>query len=337
MHTLDTLIDLPLEELKSMAAKTCAEHFDAKVYLRALLEISNRCSKNCAYCGINASNTKVPRYKMEVSEIVECVKKAFNEGYRTFVLQSGEGAYSDSDIARIIESIKQITGEQAALTLSLGVRPLDVYRLWKEAGANRYLLRFETSNQKIFRLVKQGHEPEERLRALEDLKSLGYETGTGFLIGLPEESEEDFYNNLKLTLSLKPHMTGIGPFIPHPETALGSCEAGNFSLVMRATAILRILRPDINIPASTASSTLAKEGRVALFGCGANVVMPNVTPARYRNAYELYPGKVSTDMRNDFDRIKRSIHAAGKVISFERGDSPAHTSELHHHVSKGGK
>lgn len=318
------LYDLPSEELYALSKSACRKYYGNTVFLRGLLEFSNYCNCACKYCGISTYNKNIPRYRLTPNDIIYSVKKYFSKGYRTFVIQGGEDpAFSDSDFCNIISEIKNITGSEGALTLSLGRKSYKSYKLYKEAGADRYLLRFETSDPIIFKQIKNFTDLEDRINALYELQSLGYETGTGFLIGLPGETEETIIQNLILTIKLNPHMIGIGPFIPHPETPLRNIPQGNIEIVKRATAILRILLPKTNIPATTASFSINSDARSELLQIGANVLMPNIGPSQNKDKYELYPGKSCSKYSNDYQLMLNAVKAAGKTIDNRKGNSIA--------------
>lgn len=326
-----------LERLWQFADNVRKEHVGDDVYLRGLIEISNICSRNCAYCGIRAGNSKVNRYKMPVEDILKSAHDAKRFGYGTVVLQSGEDrSVEASEIAEIVRQIKQETG--LAITLSLGERPFEDYRLWKEAGADRYLLRFETSDPQLFKLIHPsfGATVSDRFRNLMDLKTLGYEVGSGVMVGIPGQSFETLAHDIRLFGSMELEMVGIGPYISHPDTPLGNSEIAphlpknqvpNSELMTyKAIALTRITCPDINIPATTALATLNKNtGRELGLERGANVVMPNVTPAKYRVLYELYPDKACLNETADECNLCLSarIKSIGRTIGVGPGSSRA--------------
>jgi len=262
-----------------------------EVHLRGLVEFSNHCAKNCHYCGLRAGNRGLSRYRMEEDEILESARVAKDNGCGTVVLQSGEDPGFPADrLCRVVETIKERTG--LAVTLSVGEKTRDEYRRFREAGADRYLMRFETSDPVLFARVKPGSSLESRLERLGWLRELGFQVGSGALIGLPGQTTSMRVEDLLLIRRLDLDMIGVGPFLPHPETPLRDNASGNFDVTLRYLALLRLMNPQAHIPATTAMGTLHPRGRELALQRGANVVMPNVTPPQYRALYELYPGKI---------------------------------------------
>ncbi len=313
------------EELIRKADAVCRQYHSDKVWLRGLIEFSNYCVMDCQYCGIRRSNSNVRRYRLTGDEIIATVKKGLEAGLRTFVLQSGEDPFFTSDrLCRLVGRIKNAVSDNAAITLSCGARTRVQFRELKNAGVDRYLMRFETSDGQLYKALRNGMKLEDRLRALYDLKDLGYETGSGYMVGLPGETEETRINNALLCRKLGLDMAGIGPFIPHPETPLSSAAQMPIELAVRATALLRLLLPLANIPATTAAGTLDPMGREKMIEAGANVLMPNITPVEYRKDYLLYPNKICIE-ETGFESIgclSSRVALSGKVLDFGRGDSP---------------
>ena len=260
------------------------------VYLRALIEFSNYCKNDCLYCGIRGSNAKAVRYRMTPDEIVFTARQAVQAGYKTVVLQSGEDLWFDADkMSDIIRRIKEL---DVAVTLSLGEKTREEYAAYRKAGADRYLLRIETTDKSLYEKLDPHMSWDNRVRCLEDLKELGYEVGSGSLVGLPGQTLESLAEDLLFFKSLPVDMAGIGPFIPHPDTPLALEKAeGHLELSLKIMAIMRLMLPDINIPATTAMETLHPQGRLLALQSGANVIMPNVTAENFCRNYELYPGK----------------------------------------------
>ena len=269
------------------------------VPIRAIIEFSNVCANDCLYCGIRASNPAPRRYRMTPDEIIAAAKQiAAADTAGTIVLQGGETPGSgDSEIESILRRIKaEVPG--LALTLSIGNRPRETYARWKEAGLDRYLLRFETSDPELFARLHPDCTLAERLQCLRDLKSLGVQTGGGFMIGLPGETVATLADNILLCREFAFDMIGIGPYIPNPETPLGvrpNVYAGDPDMYFRAIAVLRLVNPDAHIPATTAFDALFPDGRNLALQRGANVFMPNATPGPLRKNYQLYPGKPCID------------------------------------------
>jgi len=326
-----------LEGLWAEADRVRRDTVGDEVHLRGLVEISNHCVRHCAYCGLRRDNRKLRRYRMAEGEILASAMLAVELGYGATVLQSGEDYGIDATwLARIIRRIKAET--PLAVTLSLGERPESDLGIWREAGADRYLLRFETSNGELYRHI---HPPipgrsSDRIAIIRTLLALGYETGSGVMIGLPGQTYEDLARDIETFGQLGLEMIGVGPYIPHPETPLGRQEdvppAGNDRQVpnselmtYKVLALTRITCPLTNIPSTTALATLNEaEGRQLGLMRGANVVMPNLTPMKYRECYEIYPGKACLlEAVGEFDaRLKESIAAMGRKVGRGRGDSP---------------
>ena len=264
-----------------------------EVHLRALIEFSNICRNNCLYCGIRKGNEKAIRYRMSEDELVETAQKAADMGFKTIVMQSGEDMYFNMPrLCRIIEQIKKF---DVALTLSIGERTYEDYKAFHQAGADRYLMRIETTDKALYAKLHPNQSWQKRHECLLMIKELGYELGSGIMVGLPGQSMESIAGDLIYLKDIGIDMAGIGPFIPHGQTPLKDEKGGTLSLALRTMAVMRILMPDINIPAPTAMESLHPRGRLMALQAGANVVMPNVTEGDYRKFYELYPGKPCTN------------------------------------------
>lgn len=290
------------------------------VYLRGLIEFSNYCKNDCLYCGIRKSNLQAQRYRLLPEQIVIMAQKAAGYGYRTVVLQSGEDLYFTPD--KMAEIIRQIKKLGLVVTLSIGEKSRGEYALYKEAGADRYLLRIETTDKSLYEKLDPGMQWENRVRCLHDLKDLGYEVGSGSLVGLPGQTVESLADDLLFLKNLPVDMAGIGPFIPHPHTPLSAeTSDGHFEMSLKMMAVMRLLLADINIPATTAMETLHPQGRLLALQCGANVVMPNVTEGNYRAKYELYPGKICVGEHPEKCRscIEAKIQTIGRHVSSSQG------------------
>ena len=265
-----------------------------EVFLRAIIEFSNYCRRNCLYCGLRKDNSKVSRYRMSKEEIIESAVFAGRLGYKTIVLQSGEdSAYSIDDLCRIVQQIKEKV--DCAITLSVGERSFEDYRRLKLAGADRYLLKFETSNPVLFAKLKPDSSYRERLQCLRDLKELGYQVGSGIMVGLPGQSWQTIADDIRLMQELNLDMIGIGPFIAHPQTPLAQAENGSLENTLRTIAAVRIFTGNTHLPATTAIGTINPQGRQKALLFGANVIMSNLTPSKYRAKYEIYPNKICAD------------------------------------------
>lgn len=302
------------------ADKVRYENIGKEIYLRALIEFSNICKRQCKYCGLRSPNKKIERYRLSKDEILFVAKKAVNLGFKTIVLQSGEddNYYSDK-LCDIIHSIKKL---DVALTLSIGEKTFDEYKAYKKAGADRYLLRIETSDKNLYEQMHPNASFENRIRCLEDLKKLGYEVGTGCLVGLPNQTIESLANDILFFKEIDADMIGIGPFIPHSETPLKNEKQGDFWLALKVMALTRINLPTINIPATTAMETIIKNGRLIALQSGANVVMTNVSEIDYKRKYEIYPNKAGTNNENLEEYLKdleNNFLSIGRTISKSKG------------------
>ncbi|MDM7915664.1 MAG: [FeFe] hydrogenase H-cluster radical SAM maturase HydE [Candidatus Eisenbacteria bacterium] len=329
-----------LEILWDLADRVRREHVGDQVHLRGLIEFSNYCVRACAYCGIRAENRGLVRYRMSGDEIVAAAADAARLGYGTVVLQSGEDPFYDGPgIASIVRRIKEATG--LAVTLSLGERSEQDLTLWRAAGADRYLLRFETSNRRLYDAIHPARRPgseSDRFRILRALRAIGYEVGSGVMVGIPGQTWEDLADDLLAFRDLDLDMIGVGPYVPHPDTPLASAAgaAGGVPHTPEATyrviALARLLCPDANIPSTTALATLdPAEGRERGLRRGANVLMPNVTPMRYRRLYEIYPEKAclsetpsdarASELPTSGRSVEGRIRAIGRVVGAGPGGS----------------
>lgn len=302
-------------------------HCGDAVPVRAILEFSNVCANDCLYCGIRASNPRPARYRMTPDEILAAVRGIAAAGTAgTVVLQSGETpGPADNDLAALLLRIKA-EYPALAMTLSVGNRPRDVYARWRDAGMDRYLLRFETSDPDLFARLHPGSTLADRLGCLRDLQALGVQTGGGFMIGLPGETPDTLAGNILLCREFDFDMIGIGPFIPSPGTPLeneSNAYTGDPDLFFRAIAVLRLACPDAHIPATTAFDALFPDGRDRALRCGANVFMPNATPQPFRRDYQLYPGKPCVDEEAaDCARCTRArLRALGRPVAPGPGHS----------------
>lgn len=306
--------------LFAAADRVRREFVGDEVYLRALIEFSNYCKNDCLYCGIRRSNPNADRYRLTPEKIIETARNAAGLGYKTVVLQSGEDLWFDTDkLCHIIREIKKL---DVAVTLSIGEKTREEYAAYRLAGADRYLLRIETTDKALYEKLDPGMSWDNRARCLYDLKELGYEVGSGSLVGLPGQTLESLADDLLFFKNLPVDMAGIGPFIPHPQTPLAAETAqGHFELSLKMMAVMRLLLPDINIPATTAMETLHPRGRLLALECGANVVMPNATEGKARVKYELYPNKICTGDSPEQCRacIQHKIESIGRTVNFSYG------------------
>jgi len=318
-----------VEELYARADRVRQDHMGDEVYVRGIIEFSNLCANDCLYCGIRASNINVNRYTMTVEGILESARSFERMGQTTIVLQSGETpGLNDEEIGRLIRAIKKET--PLAVTLSVGNRPRETYAFWKECGMDRYLIRFETTDRKLFSRLHPDCSFDERIECLHILKGLGVQTGSGFMIGLPGETLETLADNILLCRELDLDMIGIGPYIPHPDTPLAdepNAYAGNEEIFYKAVSVLRIVNPDAHIPATTAfDAVFPGVGRNLALTRGANVFMPNNTPVEHRKDYLLYPGKPCIDENADqcVACVMMRIESIGRKI----GTGPGHSFKI---------
>ncbi len=293
------------EQLYRVSAQIKEKYCGNIVYLRGLIEYSNICTKNCYYCGIRKGNAQVHRYTVTEKEVLSVVKKAYEKNYGSIVIQSGERKDSQfiKAIDRLVQKIKQMTNGTLGITLSVGEQSYDVYKMWRESGAERYLLRIETSDETLYKKIHPNdpfHSFVARLNALEALQKASYQTGTGVMIGLPFQTEEHLARDLMFMKDWDIDMCGMGPYLEHKNTPLRKYrhllppKEKRFEWTLKMIALLRIIMKDINIAATTAMQTIAKDGRIEAIRVGANVMMPNITPYAYRDDYWLYENKPAT-------------------------------------------
>ena len=300
--------------------------FSDKVYIRGLIEISSYCKNNCLYCGIRAQNKACARYRLSKEDILACCREGHRLGFRTFVMQGGEDAYySDDLLCGIISEIKS-SFPDCAVTLSLGERGKDSFRRLYDAGADRYLLRHETADKAHYEFLHPREMSfEKRMECLRDLKEIGYQTGCGFMVGSPGQTPGCLAEDMLFIGAFKPQMVGIGPFISHRDTPFADRPNGSVDLTVFLLSLIRIMLPDVLLPATTALATLAPDGRERGLSAGANVVMPNLSPVSVRKKYELYDNKAVSDSEaaEGLEELKRRVEKAGCRIVEERGDFKA--------------
>lgn len=289
------------------------------IHLRALIEFSNICKRHCKYCGIRAGNTTTERYRLEKEAILALAKKAVDLGYRTIVLQSGEDDNYYSD--KLCDIIREIKAFDVAVTLSIGEKTFEDYKAYREAGADRFLLRIETTDRHLYESMHPHASFDNRVRCLQDLKTLGYEVGTGCLVGLPGQTLESLADDILFFKALDADMIGVGPFIPHAQTPLKDEKLGDFWLALKVMALTRINLPTINIPATTAMETIIPNGRLIALQSGANVVMPNVSTIDCRKKYEIYPNKagVNDNEANVRKQLETMFASMGRTIAIDKG------------------
>ena len=311
------------EYISEKARKVREAYYGKDVYLRGLIEISNICRNNCYYCGIRSGNTNCERYRLSKEQILTCCDVGYELGFRTFVMQGGEDPfYTDELIVSIIRDIKKKYTD-CAVTLSLGEFEKESYQKFFDAGADRYLLRHETADKAHYEMLHPaGMSFEHRIKCLRDLKEIGYQVGTGMMVGSPYQTAEHLVKDLRFLKEFKPHMVGMGPFIPHHDTRYADCTAGTVEMTVRLLAIIRLLLPDVLLPATTALGTIDPVGREKGLLAGANVIMPNLSPADVRAKYLLYDNKkVAGDEAAEAVReMEKRIASVGYEAVVARGD-----------------
>ena len=309
--------------LQQKAQQTTLARFGNAVFIRGLIEISNRCRNNCLYCGIRKSNTMVSRYSLSRETILSCCREGYALGFRTFVLQGGEDiSQTDNWVTETAASIRQEFPD-CAITLSLGEKSKEAYQRFFDAGANRYLLRHETFNETHYRNLHPSEMSQAyRLNCLQSLKDIGYQTGTGIMVGSPGQTIDHLVEDILFIEHFQPEMIGIGPFIPHADTPFANEQAGNIELTLKLLSIFRLMHPSALIPATTALASLSPDGRERGILAGANVVMPNLSPSSVREKYTLYNNKVAfgSEAAEGLKLLEKQLNKIGYTISRERGD-----------------
>lgn len=293
------------------------------VYIRGLIEVSNICKNNCLYCGIRNANKECSRYRLDERDILACCKEGYELGFRTFVLQGGEDPYfTDEVLCRILRQIKTLYPD-CAVTLSLGERSKESYKALYDAGADRYLLRHETADKEHYQKLHPAEMSfENRMQCLKNLKEIGYQTGCGFMVGSPYQTAENLAKDLKFVEEFSPEMCGIGPFISHKATPFCREPSGSFEMTLYLLSILRLIKPNLLLPATTALGTINPKGREMGILAGANVVMPNLSPVSVRKKYELYDNKICTGEESAQCKLclSRRMESIGYKIVTARGD-----------------
>lgn len=311
------------ELLGQRAAAVRQEIYGQAVFIRGLIEFTNYCKNNCYYCGIRRGNKLAERYRLTEEEILACCQEGYRLGFRTFVLQGGEDEYfTDARMCHIIRSIKEQCPD-CAITLSIGEKSAESYQQYFQAGADRYLLRHETANAAHY---SQLHPAEmslqHRKECLYTLRDIGYQVGAGFMVGSPGQTVDTLYEDLQFLRELKPHMVGIGPFIPQHETPFGQKPGGTVEMTVTLLSIIRLLLPHVLLPATTALGTIDPIGREKGLRAGANVVMPNLSPKSVRKKYALYDAKICTgeEAAECINCLKNRVESTGYTVVCDRGD-----------------
>ena len=311
------------DELFQISKEIHVENFHRKVYVRGLIEISSYCGNDCYYCGIRKSNRNAKRYRLNAEEIYEQVRFGTKLGFKSFVLQGGEDpGFSDKTLIEVIKEIKRIN-PQTAITLSVGEKPFETLKAYKEAGADRFLLRHETRDKEhYYKLHPRDMDQDFRLHMLEDLKKLGFQTGSGIMVGSPYQTEENLAEDLLFLRKLNPEMIGIGPFVPASGTPFENEASGSAELTVFILAILRIMFPNANLPATTSLATLSKTARDRAIEVAANVYMPNLTPTYRRREYKLYNDKACFEVEaaENLKQLGKIFENIGSELVMDRGD-----------------
>ena len=308
--------------LFAKADKVRQKHCGPGVHLRGLIEFSNFCRRRCYYCGIRSGNTKVRRYRLTPEQILDCARTAVKLNHKTIVLQSGEDPrWTPKDLANLVEKIKHETS--LAITLSIGEHGREDYKLLRSAGADRFLLRFETSDRRLFSLLKPDSDYDKRFRCLSWLKDAGFQVGSGVMAGLPGQTAESMADDILLFKKLELDMVGIGPFIANPDTPMAGADGGTLETALRMVALTRILTRNAHIPATTAMGSIDPQGRQKALNCGANVLMPNISPKEHRQDYSLYPGKICGDEAPE--QCAGGIDAMLAALDRERAEGFGHS------------
>lgn len=312
-----------LRYINQQAREVSQLHFGNRIFIRGLIEISNCCRNNCLYCGIRKGNPHVKRYRLTKESILQCCKQGYNLGFRTFVLQGGEDpAFTDERMEETVAAIRQEFPD-CAITLSVGEKPREVYERFFRAGANRYLLRHETFNEAHYQLLHPAEmSSQRRLQCLRDLKDIGFQTGTGIMVGSPGQTVDHLLEDIRFIEQLQPEMIGIGPFLPHHDTPFAHHPSGTMQQTLLLLSIFRLMHPSALIPSTTALATLAPDGRERGILAGANVVMPNLSPQEERKNYELYNDKASlgAESAEGLALLQAQLQRIGYEISTDRGD-----------------
>ena len=317
-HDTDTL-----QYLRDTAVRTAQKQFGLDIYIRGLIELSSHCHRDCLYCGLRRSNSTAERYRLTQEEVLACCEEGYRLGFRTFVLQAGEDATHTDDWLEALIIKMRSRYPEVAITLSLGERSEASYLRLRQAGADRYLLRHEAANEALYAsLHPHGRGLQHRLACAEALKRAGYQVGLGMMIGVKGQTVGHIVEDLKLMERLRPEMVGIGPFIPHPSTPLGSEPAGTLGLTLATLAIARLLLPQALIPSTTALATLTPTGRLEGILSGANVVMPNLSPSDVRAKYAIYENKASwgAEAAEGLVALEAELNSIGYHINYTRGD-----------------
>ena len=323
LYILNNITEKEIPYLNKNAYDVKFKHYQNRVYLRGLIEISNHCKMGCKYCGINYKINTVERYRLSIDEILDCCKAGYELGYKTFVIQSGEDSYYTDEL--LIEMLRRIKQEMpdVRITLSLGERSKESYQKLYDAGTDRYLLRHETASRRLYEFLHASFMSfDNRRECLSNIKEIGYQVGAGFMVGSPTQTNEDLVEDLVYLKELGPHMVGIGPYLCHEDTELQGNDSGTLSESLIMVALVRLILPKVLLPATTALGSLHTIGREKALKTGANIMMPNISPTENRALYEIYQNKIcTTDTSNQCRNcIEGRIVGVGHIIDLGVGD-----------------
>ncbi|MBQ7399872.1 MAG: [Clostridia bacterium] len=320
---LDNYTEKDAEFAKKLAVQIRKSVYGNAIYIRGLIEVSNYCKNGCLYCGINRDNKSCTRYRLSMEEILSCCENGYKLGFRTFVMQGGEdNHFTDEFVCNVVKEIKARFPD-CAVTLSLGERSYDSYKALYDAGADRYLLRHETADSEHYSMLHPSDlSLKTRIECLENLKSIGFQTGCGIMVGSPYQTNEHLAKDLKFIEEFDPQMCGIGPFLPHKDTVFADKEKGSFELTLFLLSLIRIMKPSILLPSTTALGTLREGGREMGIMAGANVIMPNLSPDTAKDKYMLYDNKLRTGLESveGLEKLKQKFASIGYEIVTDRGD-----------------
>lgn len=322
LYLLNNINDENRQYLSNAATRVKEKYYGKDVYIRGIVEFSNYCKQNCLYCGIRKDNINVNRYRLSHEEILDACKIGYSLGYRTFVLQSGEDPYfTDEKMVSIIKDIRSNFSD-VAITLSLGEKSRESYKKFYDAGADRYLLRHETANEALYEKLHENMTFQNRKECLYDLREIGYQVGAGLMVGSPGQKKEDLIDDLLFIKELNPHMVGIGPYLTHEQTPLKGSKNGSLIDTLVMLSLVRLILPEVLLPATTAVGTIDDYGREQALLAGCNIVMPNISPMEVRKKYELYENKICVDDQPEHCRfcIEGRVKRTGNKLNMSRGD-----------------
>ena len=324
LHILDNIGGQDLQYLYNKGAEVAKKHYGNQIFIRGLIEVSSYCKNDCYYCGLRKSNIKCQRYRLTKEEILLCCDTGYKAGFRTFVMQGGEDPkFTDQLVVDIVSTIKAKYPD-CAVTLSLGEKSKEQYKMYRYAGADRYLLRHETINDAHYgKLHPKTMHLKDRVQCLNNLKELGFQTGAGFMVGSPFQTNENIAEDLFFLQNFKPQMIGIGPFIPHCDTPFSDYPSGSVEKTLVCLALLRLTNPKVLLPATTALGSVDENGRIKGVLAGANVIMPNLSPKEVREKYMLYNNKLSSGLEAGeyINQLRELFVEVGYNIVVSRGDS----------------